>query len=332
MSNRMRHPSISVVIPHLNDPNGLKRCLTSLLAQDFDTRRIEIIVVDNGSSSLPVEICSGFQGVVLEQENKPGPGRARNKGVSVAEAPLIAFMDADCVADRNWLATIETAFADETLEVAGGQVRIAMADPSRPTMLEAYESVFSYRQKHYIEKLGFSCGGNLAMRRSVYDRVGPFAGIELSEDRDWGQRATAMGSRVRFVPEMTVYHPPCRTLDDLYRRWDRHVSHDFARRSRGWVGRASWVLRAVAILFSPIFEISRILPSAQLSTWRERSLVSVAITIIRVHRAQRMFEQVFNPGHAVTSLDWNRAIGSQMPAAPSEKEPALGWRRLWGGH
>lgn len=320
----MQRPSISVVIPHLNDPGGLRRCLTSLFAQDFDTRRVEIIVVDNGSTSLPVEIRSDFQGVVLAQEEEPGPGRARNKGVSVATAPLIAFMDADCVADRNWLATIETAFDDQALEVAGGQVRIAMANPSRPTMLEAYESVFSYRQKHYIEKLGFSCGGNLAMRRSVFDRVGPFAGIEISEDRDWGQRATAIGVRTHFVPEMTVYHPPSKLLSELYRRWDRHISHDFARRPRGWVGRTNWILRAVAVLFSPIVEVPRTLPSAQLSTWRERYLVSVAIGKIRVHRAKRMLEQVFDPGRAVTSLDWNRPKSSRLHASASDKQATLG--------
>jgi len=73
--------------------------------------------------------------------------------------------------------------------VVGGDVRIAVANPRRLTHLEAYESIFAYRQQEYIETMGFSGTGNLAVGREDFERIGPFAGIEVAEDRDWGRRA-----------------------------------------------------------------------------------------------------------------------------------------------
>ena len=222
-------PAISVVIPHLNQPEHLARCLASLAA---GTRApAEVIVVDNGSAALPEAVCAGA-GAQLLQEAEPGPGPARNRGIAAARGELLAFIDADCLADPGWLAAIEAEFRDPAAQVLGGDVRIACADPARPTMLEAFESIYSYRMDRYIAREGFTGTGNLAMRRAVFEAVGPFAGIGLAEDRDWGRRATARGYAVRFVPGMRVFHPARASFAELAAKWDRHTAHDFADMSR----------------------------------------------------------------------------------------------------
>ena len=108
----------------------------------------------------------------------------------------------------------------------GGDVRIAVTDPMRFTQLEAYESIFAYRQEEYIRKFGFSGTGNLAMHREDFELVGPFAGIKVAEDRDWGRRAKALGLQIQYVPDMIVYHPARVTFSELYKKWDRHIAHD----------------------------------------------------------------------------------------------------------
>ncbi len=75
-------------------------------------------------------------------------------------------------------------------------MRIARVDPERPTALEAYECVHAYRMKEYIEKQGFTGTGNLALRRDVFEVVGPFGGLHIAEDLDWGQRSGRMGYRI----------------------------------------------------------------------------------------------------------------------------------------
>jgi glycosyltransferase involved in cell wall biosynthesis len=303
---RQQPPAISVIVPHLNQPEALRRCLASLTDQNFDIDRVEIVVVDNGSTGLPVRICKASQNVRLAEEATPGPGPARNRGVSISRAPILAFIDADCLADRNWLAAIEAAFADDAVEIVGGDVRIAVGDPAKPTMLEAYESIFAYRQKEYVERKGFSGTGNLAMRRSIYDAVGPFAGIDVAEDCEWGQRATRRGHSIRYLPEMIVFHPARTSFADLYAKWDRHISHDFAGRGRGFLSAANWIGRALLIACSPIFELWRIARSERISSWRERGLSAIAVTRIRAYRARRMLQLVLGRGQPQSNRLWNR--------------------------
>lgn len=182
---------ISIVIPHLDQAEYLRCCLDSLARQTYDMRQVEIIVVDNGSNEPPTGICSGLDNARLVEELTPGPGPARNLGVNLSRGAILAFIDADCTADSGWLAAIEAAFArGGSVDVIGGDVRIARGDPGHATMLEAYESIYAYRQEEYIRLQRFSGTGNLAMRREIHAAVGPFCGIDRAEDRDWGRRAT----------------------------------------------------------------------------------------------------------------------------------------------
>lgn len=234
---------ISVIVPHLDQPEQLRRCILSLLAQGGLKQEVEIIVVDNGSQPTPIEICSLFPGITLLHERTPGPGPARNLGVSRAKGDILAFIDADCAAHPGWLSEIERCFSErEDIGIIGGDVRIACQDPGRLTLLEAYESVFAFRMKEYIAKQGFTGTGNLAVRARILSAVGPFGGIQIAEDRDWGQRALRLGFRTHYCPHMIVFHPARKSLAEIARKWDRHVAHDFQRvRSEpGWWPR--WIL------------------------------------------------------------------------------------------
>ena len=298
---------VSVVIPHLNQPDRLRACLESLARQAFDMRRVETIVVDNGSRQPPTDICSAFDGVRLVDEPIPGPGPARNRGVSLARGALLAFIDADCIADPGWLGAIEAGLTGPDCSmVIGGDVRIARRDPGRATMLEAYESVYAYRQEEYIARQGFSGTGNLAMTRQAYDAVGPFCGIERAEDRDWGQRATRAGFSIRYVPEMIVFHPARQSFADLCTKWDRHVSHDFENAAPNLAGRLRWLARAAAVAASPVFEARRLLTSRRVDTARERLLAAGVLVRLRLYRASIMVGALFGGASAGSSRAWNR--------------------------
>lgn len=199
---------VSIIIPHLNQPEELRQCLEALRNQSNSSGEFEILVVDNGSTVLPEELIQEYPGARLIEEEEPGPGPARNKGVAESTGEILLFIDADCVAAPGWAEEAVRNLAEEASSaIVGGDVRILMANPESPTMLEAYESVFAYRQEEYIKKHGFSGTGNLGMRREVFQAVGPFPGINVAEDRVWGQRAREMGFSTRYIPEMVIYHP-----------------------------------------------------------------------------------------------------------------------------
>lgn len=297
-------PAISVVIPHLNQPDHLARGLAALRAQE-GAPPAELIVVDNGSRELPEAVCEAH-GARLLTEPTPGPGPARNRGIAEARAPLLAFIDADCRADPGWLAAIAARFADPSAQILGGDVRIPRADPDRPTMLECYESIYAYRMDLYIRHQGFTGTGNLAVRREVLEAVGPFAGIGVAEDRDWGRRARAAGHRIAYAPEMRVFHPARDSFGDLFDKWRRQIAHDRTEAARSPAGRAKWVAKALALAVSPLWEGAKIARSDRVSGLRERALAWAALVRIRAFRAGLMLRVAAGADAEGMSRAWNR--------------------------
>jgi GT2 family glycosyltransferase len=299
-------PAISVIIPHLNQPEMLEACLASLAAQSLDHAAFEVVVVDNGSTALPEVVVARHPGVRLLSEPRPGPGPARNLGVRDAAGEVLAFIDADCRAHPDWLRNaMEALRAAPKGTILGGDVRIWHDEAKGTTAIAAYEGVFAYRFKLYIEQHGFSGTGNLVVRRADFDAVGPFAGIQLAEDMDWGQRACRAGFRFRYVPEMIVYHPARSSLRELYAKWDRQIQHylAMAQGTPGW--KLRWIARALAVLVSPAVDFVKVLASDRIEGMSARLKAIAVLIAIRAHRARTMLSLLRERGGVV----WNREAG-----------------------
>jgi GT2 family glycosyltransferase len=282
-------PLISIVIPHRDQPEELEACLSNLDAQSLARSFFEIIVVDNGSVRVPEAIVARHHGTRLLQELQPGPGPARNFGSRHATGSILAFIDADCRAHPHWLRNaLQTLRSSPEGTILGGDVRIWRDNTGTCTAIEAYEGVFGYRFKLYIERHGFCGTGNLVVRRADFEKIGPFAGIRVAEDIEWGQRALAAGFTFRYVPEMIVFHPARRSLHELYAKWDRHIQHflNMARGKPGW--RIRWIVRALAVLGSPIVDSGKILGSDRIQGASNRLKAILVLFAIRTHRARKM--------------------------------------------
>jgi glycosyltransferase involved in cell wall biosynthesis len=296
-------PVVSIIIPHLNQPDALIRCLTSLERQDFDGGAVEIIVVDNGSRQPLGDVTRQFPNVRFLEQSAPGPGLARNVGVAAATADRLLFIDADCRAHPLWVRSAVAAL--NAAEIVGGDVQIDIVDPAGLTALESYESVFAYRQSLYIAREGFSGTGNLAMTRSIFDAVGQFGGIGIAEDRDWGQRARGLGHITRYVPEMIVYHPARKNFDELAEKWRRHVAHDLAKHRSSGGSALGWQLRAVAMIVSIVPHGFSLLRSPRLSGFGNRIRGIGLLARIRIFRCTEMLRQARATGEGAAS-SWNR--------------------------
>jgi glycosyltransferase involved in cell wall biosynthesis len=299
----LNKPLISVIVPHLNQPESLDACLSSLDAQTLGRERFEVIVVDNGSKQLPVAAVERHAGTSLLQELEPGPGLARNRGVLAASADIFAFIDADCRAHPDWLQNALNRMSEAPKHtILGGDVQIWRRDSTRTSAIEAYESVFAYRFKLYIERHNFSGTGNLVVRREDFNRIGPFAGINVAEDIEWGGRALAAGCQFRFVPDVIVYHPARESMRELFVKWDRHLQHavNMSDGSLGW--KLRWVARAAAVLVSPLIDWPKVAFTDRIHGFRERLDAFAMLVIVRAYRAWRMISLLGTNEGVV----WNR--------------------------
>ncbi len=303
----MSQPDLSVIIPHLNEPTQLRRCLASLTGQRPTDISFEVIVVDNGSVEAPASVCADFPNVRLEIETVPGPGPARNRGAAVARADLLAFIDADCVAVPGWVEAIVTFMRTRPdIDFLGGEINILPAEPGRLTAIEAFESVYSYRTRLYVERHGFAATGNMAVRAEVFREVGPFGGITTMEDTEWGKRATAMGMTVAYLAGAKVLTDSCASFDELARRWDRHVAHEYREVGKHPARVLAWVAKSAAIAASPVTQVAVIARSDRLAGPHARLLAFACLTRVRLYRAQRMLGLLLQDDTAAMVGTWNR--------------------------
>lgn len=264
----MSGPRVSVIIPHYQDLGGLKLCLARLDDQTFPREDFEIIVADNVSpvGLTAVEaVVAGRARLVSCQEKGAGPNR--NAGVAASNGEILAFIDSDCQAEPGWLSAGVAGL--ERFGLVGGRVTVLVDDPARMTGAEAFEAVFAFDFKTYINKLGFTGAGNMFCRRETFDLVGPFMN-GVSEDKEWSQRAVEKGVTLGYIDDAVVGHPARRNWGELTAKWRRlNVESYLLHRKRGG-GLAWWIARCLAMPASALAHTPKVLRARSLTGVRAR--------------------------------------------------------------
>src|SRR6266850_5269588 len=96
-----RVPKVSVVVACYNGARTLKACLDSLSRQNYPD--YEVILVDDGSLDASGQIASLYTNIRYFRQSNKGLSAARNAGIAAATGEIIAFTDADCRADEDWV-------------------------------------------------------------------------------------------------------------------------------------------------------------------------------------------------------------------------------------
>lgn len=115
-------PTVTVVVPVYNGAMTIANCLESLLDQTYPADRYEIVVVENGSTDETTEVVQRYPVRLFHNEVR-GPAAARNRGICESTADIIAFTDADCIANPNWLVELIRPYADPTISGVGGDIQ-----------------------------------------------------------------------------------------------------------------------------------------------------------------------------------------------------------------
>lgn len=205
---------ISVVIPVYNARHFVIDCLKSVT--DQNNKPLEIIAVDNCSTDGSWELLQEFSQevksvpIVLCQERKRGAAAARNRGIRLARGEVVAFTDADCLADKDWLRNIKSSISQDTVGAVAGNIF-----GYRPLkVVQKFQSLYTLRgldservfSRFTLIEGGFSTS-NLAVRREVLGAVGGFdEGLLVGEDHDLCARIYKKGLRIKYTPLAKVYH------------------------------------------------------------------------------------------------------------------------------
>lgn len=280
----------AVIIPHYNDTVRLARCLTALLPTlaAAGPGAVEVVVVDNGSTEVLDHVRSAYPGLRIITEPRKGAAMARNRGVAETTAPLIFFLDSDCVPAPDWLATA-LAVARRG-DLVGGNVTVFDETPPPRSGAEAFETVFAFDFETYITKKGFAGTGNLLTRREVFEAVGPFV-PGMSEDIEWCRRATGRGYTLVYAPELRVGHPTRSDWAALDRKWRRLTQELFGLNGTAPAARAKWGLKALAMPVSILLGAPKVFTHPALNGLGERWAALCGLARMRILRAGWMLRQ-----------------------------------------
>lgn len=279
-------PEIAIIIPHYNDVVRLERCLAALMENDLSG--CEVLVVDNGSPQPLTQTQSRFPSFRFVVEMEKGAAAARNRGVRETTAPCLMFIDADCLPASDWVATGRRV-ADNA-DLIGGRVGVFDETPPPRSGAEAFETVFAFDFRQYIEVQGFSGTGNLITRRDVFEDVGPFRG-GVSEDRDWSFRATAKGYRLVYEDGLRVGHPSRQDWAALRGKWRRITQEMFGQTGGTAVARLKWALKGMAMPLSVVAHLPKIVTSPALSGPGDRLRAAWTLLRLRLLRMVWMLRQ-----------------------------------------
>jgi GT2 family glycosyltransferase len=143
--------------------------------------------------------------VTYVQEPSRGRSHARNRGIQVSVAPIVAFTDADCVVSRSWLRELVEAFDEETVSAVAGEI---LPDPPR-TPGQQYMAM----RKRYWQRAAltspwpYAVTANVALRRDVFARIGAFdPRFATGEDQDISWRFFEAGLTLRYASAAVVFH------------------------------------------------------------------------------------------------------------------------------
>ena len=280
---------LAVIIPHYNDPVRLGTCLAALVPHLPETG-VETVVVDNDSPCDLSALIAAHPGIRFVTEPTKGAAAARNRGVRETSAPALLFLDSDCVPAADWLATALRLAAAPLGDVMGG--RIDTFDETAPPRngAQAFETVFAFQQRAYIEDKGFSVTANLLTTRAVFADVGDLI-VGLSEDMDWCFRATAKGYSLVYAEDLRVSHPTRSDRPALLRKWRRTTDEMFHLHGTGATDRLTWGLRALAVAGSSLVHLPKVLGSEKLRDGHERRAGAGMLLRLRLQRAVWMLTQ-----------------------------------------
>ena len=197
-------PAVTVVVPVRDGAATLRRCLDGLAAQTLDERSLEVVVVDNGSTDGSAALAAAHDRVDrVVHEAQPGSYAARNAGIRVARGDVLAFTDADCRPDPDWLA--EGLIALDGVHAVGGHVEPVL--PAAPNPWARYDAALYLDQAAHVARDGFAATANLLLRREVVQRVGPFdAHLRSGGDVEMGHRLRHAGFVLAHAPRAVVHH------------------------------------------------------------------------------------------------------------------------------
>ena len=239
-------PAVTVIVAAHDEEAVIERRLDNLLALDYPSDKLEIVVASDASTDRTDELVARYTPHVrLLRCERGGKVAAQNRAVAEAGSDVVAFSDANATWAPDALRKLVRSFADPDVAYVTG--RLHLLDPAGDNKEGLYWR-YELKLREAESRLHSVTGGNgsmYALRRSDYVDVDPRFGHDLAFPYLMVQR----GRRAVYDPEAAAFEKPTPTNETEYRRKVRMFEHCWLITLRGSMFRrlpARYLLQVVS--------------------------------------------------------------------------------------
>jgi rhamnosyltransferase len=216
-------PSVSIIIRTLNESRHLSDVLAAVARQDYPSDKVEVLLVDSGSTDGTLEIGVRHECRILGiRREEFSFGRSLNIGCGAAAGEVLVFVSGHCVpTHESWLSDLVRPLEDPGVGLTYGR---QMAGPhTRFSEGRIFEKYFPAGRTQ-AQAIPFFCNNaNAAVRRSLWERYRFDEVLTGLEDMQLARRLWESGIRIAYAPTAAVYHHHDERWSQVVRRFEREA-------------------------------------------------------------------------------------------------------------
>jgi glycosyltransferase involved in cell wall biosynthesis len=249
--------TISVIILTKNSMRTIDECLKSVLQQTLPPQ--EVIIVDGNSKDGTIEVLKRYP-VKLLIEPGLGYGYARNIGLKNALGDVVAFVDSDCVLEKNYLEELIPQLSKNNGQIGGvGGITHPLIKNLISESLNVRLFGVSADSDNTIREIDSIGGGTSAYPKELLLKIGGFdTNISGGEDYELNLRLRKSGYKLMLIPSAISFHQHPTTLKKLAIKWYNYGKFlvDMAfktHQSQFLLSTWAWIAGSFAILAIALF-------------------------------------------------------------------------------
>jgi len=221
-------PTVSVVVPAYNEEKNIENTIKSLLNSDYPKNKLEIIVVNDGSTDNTKRIAEKYvkrEAIKLINQKNMGKGAALNNALKAARGKLFGVLDADTIVEKDTITKLVGFFTSNKI----GAVMSGIKPLRAKNLLEKFQEIeyfLSILIRKLMDKLetNYVTPGALSIyRKDVITKLGGFDENNITEDLEIGLRLRVNGYKIKTSVTAFTYTIIPNTLKSLFKqrmRWD----------------------------------------------------------------------------------------------------------------
>lgn len=222
------YPTVTIIVPCWNEETTVVRTVESLLRLNYPKSKLEISVIDDGSTDKTWEVVQKFIGnpqVKLFHKENGGKHTAVNYGIENSTAELIGCLDADSFVDKDALHEIVAAFNEDPKMMAATPMLVVHEPKTvlqKMQKTEYHAGAFLKRLLSPLDAINVTPGPFSIFRHEVFKEIGLYKKAHNTEDMEFALRMQTHHMRIRNVHTAQVHTRTPDTLYKLYRqrlRW-----------------------------------------------------------------------------------------------------------------